>query len=39
MIIYEKIDKIKGLIIFKPKIYYDFRGENFETYNEIKRKR
>lgn len=34
MLIYEKIDKIKDLIVFKPEIYYDFRGENFETYNE-----
>ncbi len=30
---FEKTDKIKDLIIFKPEIYYDFRGHNVETYN------
>jgi len=30
---FEKTEKIKDLIIFKPEIYYDFRGHNVETYN------
>lgn len=34
MINYEVSHQIKDLIIFKPEIYYDFRGTNCETFND-----
>ena len=30
---YEEDKEIKGLILFKPEIFYDFRGEYINTYN------
>ena len=28
-------NKIKGLVTFEPTIYYDFRGENIETFSKL----
>ena len=30
---YEVSSQIKDLIIFKPNVYYDYRGDNFEIFN------